>query len=358
MRVALVNGVCVQHDAISAAVMVERDRFLDSGHEVRVFTHGTDLLSPPDVEVLADPWRLVRDPWYQSADLVVLHFGITYALFDSLVVGHPRAARVVVFHNVTPPESLRGRSRRLAERSLEQLVLAGRADAVWADSEENARVLLEHADVDPERLSVMPLCVPGFSPVDRAGRDGPPVFATVGRFVPSKGLLDLVLAFASAHRQLPGARLVLAGSSSHSDLAYVDEVRALVSQLGLDHEVELRFDVPVDDLERLYQEADVFVSASHHEGFCVPVVEALSAGCAAVVTDAGALPATVGPHGTVVPVSDVEAMAAALVAAAGGVRRSDPSRDAARAAYVERFSEAATSIRMLSAVDSLLGEGH
>jgi hypothetical protein len=115
IRVALLNGVCVRHDAISYSLRLKLDllrSLRDAGHDVEVsaFVHGTDL-DDPDVHVrsLAD---LVREPAFAAADLVVYEFGINYDLFDSLFLLREEQRSVGVYHNLTPPEliySARGR---------------------------------------------------------------------------------------------------------------------------------------------------------------------------------------------------------------------------------------------------------
>lgn len=62
-------------------------------------------------------------------------------------------------------------------------------------------------------------------------------------------------------------------------------------------------------LRREYERSHVVVTPSHHEGFGVPVIEGLTAGCYAIAADAGSLPEVVGPFGLTFPVGDAPAMA-------------------------------------------------
>ncbi|MFM7062289.1 MAG: glycosyltransferase [Actinomycetes bacterium] len=360
MKVALVSGLCVEHDAISASVLHQREVLLEAGHEVMVFAMHGEVLEPPDVLLVHDPWTLHRDPYYSTCDLVVLHFGIGYPLFDVLVLDHPTAVRVVHFHNVTPPALLDGDVRLAAERGLQQVGITERADVVWSDSPHNTEVLLRHSRVPAERVRLMPLCVPPLgSPPRPAGADGPLTFLSVGRYVPAKGLDVLLEAFAL----VPGAadgevRLCLVGGRAYSAPGYADALRVRADELGVGDAVELLEDLSEDDLSRAYREADVYVSASRHEGFCVPVVEALGVGCGVVVTAAGALPDTAGGFGPVVPVDDVEALAAAMVAEADRVRRGpDPARQQQVEQYVARFDRAHAVRRLVFEAERAVRKG-
>jgi glycosyltransferase involved in cell wall biosynthesis len=366
-RIALVSGVCVRHDAISNSLRSQADVLRSAGHEVRIFVQATDCLDPADVRVVGSSWELASDPFYASADLVVVHYGVRHDLFSALVLPHP-GRRVVHFHNITPPDVLAGAARALAHDSFQLLGAAALADEVWVDSPHNAVVLMATTDVAPDRIRPMELHVPFVdrppaSPDLDVDPDRPLEVVTVGRFVPAKGLHDL-LAAAGRIRARP-VRLVLAGSTRYSDRSYLEQLRTRATELPDGVEAVLLADVDDDELARRLDAADVFVSASHHEGFCVPVVEALAHGCRLVVTDAGALPDTAGGCGTVVPVGDVDALAAGMdreLAAARRERRGAPTaEDRERrervARHLRTFGSEAFRDRLLSAVDALVGAG-
>lgn len=360
-RVAVVAGVCMRRDAISNIVRLQEQVLIDAGHEVRVFTHHTDFPSPRHIEV-SDPWILQRDPWYRAADVTLFHFGIQYGLFDALLLRREHGAKVVRFHNVTPPDLLTGRSREQALKGIDQIAIADRADEVWTDSEYNTRCLLEWTDVDPARVSTMQLCVPwaAQSPAV-AAQDLPRGSSTirliaVGRLVAAKGQLDLLEALALlSPAQRHGVDVEVIGSLEHSDPAYIEEIVGRIDELGLGSMVRLTLDLPDDELRSRFELADVFVSPSHHEGFCVPVIEALAAGCAVVSTDAGALADTIGPCGTVVPTADHSAMVSALADQFDALRAGVVSvAPAVVAAHLEQFSRDAFARRLLDGIDRAL----
>lgn len=313
-KYSVVTGLCVRHDAISAAA-VATYRCLDSVSpgNVRLFAHAVEY---PELRhtVVPSVTDLLFDPHFLDSDAVLYHFGVYYGLLDAMVLGNGKARQYVRFHNVTPKSLVGPADWPTIDRSLAQLEHLRRAHHVWCDSDFNRRDL-EARGFDPQRLSTLALPVEaGRGPRDpRALREGPVRIAFVGRLVRSKGVLELVhaLALASAHVRQP-YRVFLAGNPSFADAAYEEEVRRSLAAAGLSANVH--FCGGIDDSEKhaLLRRSDIFVMPSHHEGFCVPVIEALAAGCHVIAYDAGNLPEIAGGLGRIVPAGNVEALGQAL----------------------------------------------
>ncbi|NMB75878.1 MAG: glycosyltransferase family 4 protein [Myxococcales bacterium] len=135
-----------------------------------------------------------------------------------------------------------------------------------------------------------------------------PVALLLARMVPGRGHAELIEAFASIHRGLPGAHLMLAGRGPLEA-----ELRERVHQAGLDETV--RFIGYRRDLPQVYRSADVVVLLSPgNDGTCRAALEAMACGKPMVVSDRGALPEIVRDHetGRVVPAGDVRALANTL----------------------------------------------
>ena len=98
-----------------------------------------------------------------------------------------------------------------------------------------------------------------------------------GQGVAAQGAHDLVKML-SVLRQLydPGARLHLVGTPLGK--TYEPALRAFIADLGLEDAVFLAGSVTEAELEAYYRVADAFVCASEHEGFCVPLAEAMGHG--------------------------------------------------------------------------------
>lgn len=326
-RIVIVSGVYVANDAISNAMRDQAEVLRGSGYEVQLFTHHTEPAVGTGVIEVPNSFALVNHHAYRSADLAIFHFGVHYELFNALLYeAGPR--RVVHFHNVTPPSVLTGAARALSEESLRQLSISDRADAAWVVSEHNRDVLLANADVDVSRVRRVGLLVAGAddpSPRRSPKPDSAFEILSVGRFVPAKGQIEILRALQRLPQRSCEISLTLAGSARFSDIGYLEAVEREFADLPDWFSARCLADPSDADLEDCYRRADLFVSASQHEGFCVPVIEALSHGCRVVVTDAGASADTVGPCGAVVPVGDVDALAEAIADAVSGAFGVDDS---------------------------------
>ncbi len=133
----------------------------------------------------------------------------------------------------------------------------------------------------------------------------------VGRIAPNKAQHDLLKALAVYRRVYdPAARLrLVGGSSSH---AYLTALQRYRSALQLDDAVDIVGEVSDGELAAHYQAADVFVCASDHEGFCIPLLEAMHHGLPIVAYASSAVPETLGSAGVVLASKAPTTMAAAV----------------------------------------------
>ena len=147
--------------------------------------------------------------------------------------------------------------------------------------------------------------------LEASKRDGGADWLFVGRMVPSKAPHDLVKAL-WAYRRLydPRARLHLVGSTPSR--RYLAALRGFVADLGLRGAVRLAGEVTDEALAGYYAAADVYVSTSRHEGFGIPLLEAMRAGVPVVALAAAAVPATVGSAGVLLEEAEPSRLAAAV----------------------------------------------
>ena len=168
----------------------------------------------------------------------------------------------------------------------------------------------------------------------RARRRGGADLVFVGKVSPHKAQHDLVKAFAP-HRRVhdPRARLHLVGSPLGE--RYIAALRRAIEELDLADAVEITGSVTSGELAAYYSVADAFVCASDHEGFCVPLVEAMASNLPIVAYGVAAVPETVGRAGLVIPTKDPLYLAAAI----DRVVTDDPLRDALTKAGRKRVAE-------------------
>jgi glycosyltransferase involved in cell wall biosynthesis len=244
-----------------------------------------------------------------------------------------RSERIfVAYHNISPPEffaELDPTFAELLELGRRQLAeLAPRVEVAWADSTFNADDLqtLGYDDVavvppilDPFHLTVTPPD-PEFAR-EIAHRAPAELVLFVGQLLPHKRPDVLIGAhhLLTAHHR-PDATLVLVGAHRFPD--YVRQLTAYAKRFNLPR-VWFTGAVTDSELGELFRRADVFATASSHEGFCVPVLEAMAASIPVVTSDAGAIPETVGDGALVLPHLTAESLAEAEDLLADGRPRAE-----------------------------------
>ncbi len=280
----------------------------------------------------------------------MVHYSIWAEGLSDIIDARSTGPRAFVFHNVTPPELLPpGPVADRCELALRELpALAGAWDVVIADSAFNAADL--HA-AGFGAVEVVPLLLPVGPARPEVGRGEAIVF--VGRVSPSKGVDDLVKAFGLLRRlHRPAATLEIVGSAAGWE-RYAAGLEALVEEVGCGG---VTFHGAVTDAERdaLYDRAGVVCLLSRHEGFCVPIVEAMRAGAPVVARDAGAVGETLGGGGLLLPDGDPRRAAEALAMVLDDAALRQDLRDGARAA-LEHLEPGAVEQRLRATLGAVLG---
>jgi glycosyltransferase involved in cell wall biosynthesis len=189
-----------------------------------------------------------------------------------------------------------------------------RLPAVLTVSQSSADDIARDFDVDPDRLTVVPVGVETDVFVPPEERGGPPrvpgrIVATASADVPIKGLVPLLEAVAKLRTERD-VELVVVGRPREGGIAL-----QTVERLGLGDAVRFVAGLSEPELVELFGSAEVAVVPSLYEGFSLPAVEAMACGTPLVASAAGALPEVVGPDGVTalhVPPGDPEALAAAV----------------------------------------------
>lgn len=247
-----------------------------------------------------------------ESELLLVHHSQGHDAFDDVIALANDI--VTVYHNVTPELYFADAAvRRYIRLGREQLaLLAQRSVLGVADSNFNRREMLA---VGFRRVEVLPVRV-DFAEFSQRSWDGPSGsndWLYVGRLVGNKCQHELVAAFSVYSRLFdPDARLVLVGDLAADD--YVATVRAASERLGVAHKVMLLGKVSDRALRLAFAGAGVFVSMSEHEGFGVPILEAMAAGVPVIAYGAAAIPETMGGAGLLLRSKDPSLVAATVQA--------------------------------------------
>jgi glycosyltransferase involved in cell wall biosynthesis len=285
-------------DAIGDSARLMRDAFRSWGHSADVYA--LEL----DADLAGDGLRFADFRPGGPEDVVILHFALPSPLTPAFC--EQRGRRVLLHHNITPPEFFLGwddelaRICRVGREELE--TLAPHCDLGLADSEFN-RLELEALGV--ARTGVLPICLdfaryrePPSPVLRRLLDDGRVNLLFVGRLAPNKRPEDLIR-LASYWRRFVSqdVRLLLVGKLPRRR-AYFDALQALAYEEGLTPaECVFLGHVSHDELIACYAAARVFVSMSEHEGFGVPLVESMLMRVPVLAYSAAAVPHTLGGAG-------------------------------------------------------------
>jgi glycosyltransferase involved in cell wall biosynthesis len=157
------------------------------------------------------------------------------------------------------------------------------------------------------------------------------IVGNVARLADQKGQRDLIAAAPAVLERHPDVRFVIAGDG---------ELRAELEELARPFGDRFELLGERDDVPDLLASFEVFAFPSRFEGLCLAVIEAQAAGVPVVATPVGGIKETVvdGETGRLVPVGDVEALAAAITATLDDPDSARRLADAARTRVLERFA--------------------
>lgn len=253
-------------------------------------------------------------------DVILYHASTGTDLNDRLAQMNNR--KVMIYHNITPPEFFRPYSHSaegLTSYGLQGVQnLANKVDYCIADSEFNRQNLREmgfHCSVD-----VCPILIP-FGDYDRAPNqdivkkyedDGYVNVLFTGRIAPNKKQEDIIRTFYYYHTYYnKKSRLILVGSWSGME-KYYDRLCAYVKVLELSDSVIFTGHIKFDEVLAYYKIADIFLCMSEHEGFCVPLVEAMYFDIPVIAYRSTAIPDTLGKSGMLLENKEPKTAAAVI----------------------------------------------
>ena len=365
MKVSLINLNLVAEDAVGACIVNQVRLFLRRGDDVRIYTLHPPERVPADVEALTRVVKLAdlkegRREHFRLSDLYIYHYPGRYDLMES-IRDRDRGTVIFYYHNVTPPE-LWGTDigRSDLHRDIEGSTLVHYADLCITPSPFNKEILVERFGYAADRVNVLPLPVsldhftPGDKPHEllmRHGLEGERVLLFVGRMAGNKRIDLLIDGLARVKKRVPNTQLLLVGDheSNPAFRPIVASARRLADELGLTDDVT--WTGRVDKLPPFLRLADVYVTASLHEGFGLPLIEAMACGTPVVASRSGAMPWVVDDAGLLFEPGDASDLAekVATVLEDDTLRQALVNRGLARS---QEFSLSRYEARLAEIVDA------
>ena len=302
-----------RYDAVGRHTLRLRDLLVARGIESRIYVEMVD----PETEAETSLFPRYADT-AQRGDVLVYQLATASALASWLT--ERRETLVVNYHNVTPPEYYAAWNNPMARHQLralhERANLAPRTSLAVAVSAFNEAEL---RTAGYTRTAVVPpaaIAPTSGTPAPAAARPGSGArWICIGRVAPNKGieLALMALLVTRAHHD-PAVTLQVVGRPVVP--AYSRALERFVDELGVRDAVTFRGGISDPELVAAMGASDVLIMGSRHEGFGVPVIEAMTMGLPVVANREGALPEIVGDAGLLVDATDPYALADAAARAA------------------------------------------
>ncbi len=303
-------GDAVGNDTLSIAGILE-----NRGFQKEIYAENIDRRFQLGVVKTIDRMEPLSDD-----DILIYHASTGTEL--NYMLPNYGGKQVMIYHNITPPEFFEGYSPIAADlcrngyegiQHLSEIV-----KYCIADSEYNKQELIAMGYRCP--IDVCPILIPfddyNQTPDHRVVSafcgDGYTNLLFVGRIAPNKKQEDVIRAFYIYQRYFNSkSRLFLVGSSSGME-KYEQKLHAYVEKLGISSKVIFPGHIRFSEILAYYRIADAFVCMSEHEGFCVPIVEAMHFDIPIIAYNSSAVPETMAKGGIIIEDKDPQLAATAI----------------------------------------------
>lgn len=320
MRIFQVLTTLSRGDAVSNDTLAIQKLLKANGIKSVIYA---EHLDPKFISKTIKPYHVL--PKVRKGDLMLYHLS-TGTMLNEKIKDLP-CRKIVIYHNMTPPDFFvpySGQAAKLCSQGIEEAKsLKTTFDAGINDSSFNMEQLKGYGYECP--MKVCPILVPfedyAKEPdADLLAKMGGPASENnhevknvlfVGRIVPNKKPED-IMTMLYAYRQMykEPVRLILAGSTQGME-KYTARLRLYAKKLGLD-DIVFTGHITFPQILAYYRSADAFVQLSEHEGFCVPLLEAMYFRIPIVAFDSCAMPETLGGTGLLLSEKDPGLMGQAL----------------------------------------------
>lgn len=302
MRMIQILPTLAYGDAVGNDTIALKNVLIDMGYETQIYAESITSSFLEGKTAL----NIKQIPELKDDDVIIYHLSTGSDL--NYKIAEYKGRKIVVYHNITPPEFFRGYSyifERVTVTGLKgACFLADKVDYCLADSEFNKQNLRELGYKVP--IDVLPIIIPfddyrknPNQDILKKYKDGKHNIIFTGRVAPNKCHQDIITAFAYYKKYYDNkARLFLVGSYKETD-TYYRKLKKYVELLAVE-DVIFTGHIKFEEILAYYSLADIFVCMSEHEGFCVPLIEAMFFGIPIIAYNCTAVPVTLGNGGILI----------------------------------------------------------
>lgn len=301
MRIVQVTPVLAYGDGVGNDI-VAMDRVLkEQGYDTQIYAIDTDKR----LQHLSK--KLDELPRLEKKDILLYHMAVGSAVTEKVM--KLKCFKTMIYHNITPDYFYEGYNQGAVNACREGIKqtkqLNKNIDYCLAVSEFNKKDLERYGYSCP--IDVLPIVIP-FEDYDKEFdqetykkyNDGCTNIVFTGRIAPNKKQEDVITSFYYYKKYWnPNARLILVGGYNDADL-YYQKLVSFVKELHIE-DVVFTGHIGFAGILSCYKVADVFVCMSEHEGFCIPLVEAMHFKKPIIAYDAAAVRDTMGRGTMVIP---------------------------------------------------------
>lgn len=287
-------------DAVSNDTIALKNFLYELGYETEIYAENIDTRLPRGTALHFNEF-----PELSEKDIIIYHASTGTRL--NKLLPSLKGRKIMIYHNITPPEFFHlysAETEMLTARGREEIAqLADEIECCIADSNFNKEDLLRMGYSCP--IFVCPILMP-LADYQKASKkrvlkkyknDQFTNLLFVGRIAPNKKQENIIRAFYFYHKYYnKKSRLFLVGSWSGME-KYYERLCDYIKMLGISEYVIFTGHISFDEILAYYQLADVFVCMSEHEGFCVPLVEAMYFRIPIVAYSCAAIPDTLDKGG-------------------------------------------------------------
>ena len=305
MRVVQLLPTLSFGDAIGNDTIALKGVISEMGYSTDIYAENIDKRLPEGIAQKADKLRDLK-----KDDVLIYHKSTGTDL--TFKIENYKCRRIMVYHNITPPEFFRPYSTaatQLTEHGYKGVeYLRDKIDYVLAVSAYNRSELVKMGYTCP--MDIRPILIkfddykqtPDETTIKKYS-DGKKNLVFVGRIAPNKKQENVIRAFYCYKKLNPESRLILVGSSKGME-NYYERLQKYANALGIGDDVIFPVHIKFSEILAYYRLADAFVCMSEHEGFCVPLVEAMFFDVPVIAYDTSAISDTLGGSGVLLDNND------------------------------------------------------
>jgi glycosyltransferase involved in cell wall biosynthesis len=319
MRISILIPTFQPNDAVGNDALGMLHMLREAGYETSIYAQFVHAAHEKITRVLSSENDI---PQGALGDILIYHHAIDWDMGER-ILARTRGKIVIKYHNVTPPDFYSRYSDHYYWACVRGVEATRRLALIpntwiWGDSRYNANEFVALGAPEERCNVVAPIhrieqlaSEPFDAVVAGRYRGGAANIMFVGGIRPNKGHLKALEVF-RAYKDLSDtpARLLFVGNYDPNLKSYKDELSGVVAEYGFeDDEVVFATSVSPAQLRSFYMTATVFLCVSEHEGFCVPLVEAMAFRAPIAAWATTAVGETAGGCGWIVDRYDPEALA-------------------------------------------------